>query len=344
MKTIAEIQSELRILCAELETIKAAQQPETKEINFRQIISMAYRYPINGHPLANEHEHIKDMYLTVLLSVAVLDEEQYEESLMTICRIASGMHFEGNIEELFLSAKSIKFDVLDECTRLFINSEKKLILLLESMLIAASFNKNRRRGMEYISELSVLLKIDKKDMTFLANLARVILTQNLREYKTDIPNCYGTLFDCYIVNFKNEFKIELIEAVGRGNFRNKNYGPDYVDCYLYATSVKDGKIELQYVSYDLYGPRGGCHVNATSEISTNNYIIDYLKEKINDYPKFSNVRSLYSFSVIIPNRARQLKKSQKIILGVMSNHPLAHSMAMEKYIAAGGIIEESEEQ
>lgn len=319
MKTIAEIQSELRILCAELETIKAAQQPETKEINFRQIISMAYRYPINGHPLANEHEHIKDMYLTVLLSVAVLDEEQYEESLMTICRIASGMHFEGNIEELFLSAKSIKFDVLDECTRLFINNEKKLILLLESMLIAASFNKNRRRGMEYISELAVLLKIDKKDMTFLANLARVILTQNLKEYRTDIPNCYGTLFDCYLNVFSSQFNIRLITAPS--SIKN--------NCTYFLSAINNTGDEVIILEYTrlMLAVFTKYHDNEKRQINVD--IVDYL---------ISDPKIIRNENPLIYNN------SEELLLGVSSNHPLAHSMAMEKYIAAGGIIEESEEQ
>lgn len=324
MKTIAEIQSELRILCAELETIKAAQQPETKEINFRQIISMAYRYPINGHPLANEHEHIKDMYLTVLLSVAVLDEEQYEESLMTICRIASGMHFEGNIEELFLSAKSIKFDVLDECTRLFINDEKKLILLLESMLIAASFNKNRRRGMEYISELAVLLKIEKNDMTFLANLARVILTQNLKEYRTDIPNCYGTLFDCYLNVFSSQFNIRLITAPSSIIKNNWTYFLSAInntgDEVIILEYTMPARAMIKFVS-TIY------HYNEKRQINVD--IVDYL---ISDPKIISNENPLI------------YNNSEELLLGVSSNHPLAHSMAMEKYIAAGGIIEESEEQ
>lgn len=320
MKTIAEIQSELRTLCAELETIKAAQQPKTKEINFRQIISMAYRYPINGHPLANEHEHIKDMYLTVLLSVAVLDEEQYEESLMTICRIASGMHFEGNIEELFLSAKSIKFDVLDECTRLFINDEKKLILLLESMLIAASFDKNRRRGMEYISELAVLLKIDKKDMTFLANLARVILTQNLKEYRTNTPICYGALFDCYLNAFSSQFNIRLITAPP---FIIK----DKARYYLSAVNNTGNRvIILEYTNQ--WGFMLKYDYNEKIQINVD--IVDYL---ISDPKILCNGKSIYCD-----------ENDREFLLGVSSNHPLAHSMAMEKYIAAGGIIEESEEQ
>ena len=128
--------------------LKESQKAETREVNFREIAARAERYPILGHPMVNEVEHTKDMYILMLLSVAALDDEKYEESFMTIYRIAFGMNFSGNIESLFLSAKSMKFETLDECTRLFLNSKLRLVLLLECMMIAAGFENGKRRAME----------------------------------------------------------------------------------------------------------------------------------------------------------------------------------------------------
>jgi surface protein len=79
------------------------------------------------------------------------------------------------------------------------------------MLVTAEFEGGKRRALEYISELAVLLNITKEDIVFLANLARVILTQDLSEYKIDTPNNYS-VFDCYLKNFESEFDIQLIEV------------------------------------------------------------------------------------------------------------------------------------
>ena len=63
--------------------------------------------------------------------------------------------------------------------------------------------------MEYIAQLAVLLNVDKQKIVFLANLARVILTQDLDEYKTDIFNEYD-VFDCYLNKFEEKFDVKII--------------------------------------------------------------------------------------------------------------------------------------
>ena len=69
MKTIGEIQSELRKLCQELEALK--QETKANEVDLKKILAVASRYPIENHPMLNEDEHHKDMYLQILFSVAV---------------------------------------------------------------------------------------------------------------------------------------------------------------------------------------------------------------------------------------------------------------------------------
>ncbi len=212
MKTIEELQAQLKQICAELDALKAAQFPETPETNFKEIAAKASRYPITGHPLANEDEHTKEMYMLMLMSVIVLDSEKYTESFMTFYRIAAGMGYNGNAEELLLKAQTMKFETLDECTRLFGKDDKRLMLLLECMLIAAQFDNGKRKAMEYIAELASLMNVTKEQITFLSNLARVILTQDFNEYKKDVPNEYIGLFDCYLCNIENESEIELLYA------------------------------------------------------------------------------------------------------------------------------------
>ena len=314
MKTIDELQAELRLICSELEKLKESQKAETREVNFREIAARAERYPISGHPMVNEVEYTKDMYILMLLSVAALDDEKYEESFMTIYRIAFGMNFSGNIESLFLSAKSMKFETLDECTRLFLNSKLRLVLLLECMMIAAGFENGKRRAIEYISQLAVMLNVSKDDIEFLANLARVVLTQDLNEYKTDFLNVYGDIFDCYIDVFSGYLKIELITVSRTKRFEGLEYN---------ISSVREkgnGNISFTYQSRIIRTIGGTNNDSKQIEIDTSDMIVNYLNHKIT---KVKN-------------------NHEKLIFGVMSNHPLAHSKAIAQYIAAGGVIDKQD--
>ena len=340
MKTIDELQAELRLICSELEKLKESQKAETREVNFREIAARAERYPISGHPMVNEVEHTKDMYILMLLSVAALDDEKYEESFMTIYRIAFGMNFSGNIESLFLSAKSMKFETLDECTWLFLNSKLRLVLLLECMMIAAGFENGKRRAMEYISQLAVMLNVSKDDIEFLANLARVVLTQDLNEYKTDKLNVYGDIFDFYIDTFAYSFDIQLIYSTVLTK-ANSNSNNMYA---LYSIQMENEKIVFKFAEpLGFAGFFGGCFLNDLSSknrlnfdnkieniISTNNMIVNVLDSELpNIYiePYSSQMEHLFR---------------KNFLFGVMSNHPLAHSKAIAQYIAAGGVIDKQE--
>jgi hypothetical protein len=66
------------------------------------------------------------------------------------------------------------------------------------MLVTAKFDKGKRKAMEYIADLCSLLLVTKEQVIFLGNLARAILTQDVTQYHCNIPNIYGSLFDCYI--------------------------------------------------------------------------------------------------------------------------------------------------
>ena len=240
-------------------------------------------------------------------------------NLGTIYRIAFGMNFSGNIESLFLSAKSMKFETLDECTRLFLNSKLRLVLLLECMMIAAGFENGKRRAMEYISQLAVMLNVGKDEIEFLANLARVVLTQDLNEYKTDFLNVYGDIFDCYIDVFSGYLKIELITVSRTKRFEGLEYN---------ISSVREkgnGNISFTYQCPIVRTFLGTKNDSKQIEIDTSDKIVNYLNHKITK----------------VKNNAEK-NNHEKLIFGVMSNHPLAHSKAIAQYIAAGGVIDKQD--
>lgn len=211
MKSIEELQADVKKLYQELEERKKMEEESVPQtVDFHALSSKAQRYAIEGHPMSGCDEHTQQMYLMVLLSVAAMDDNVYVDSFCTIYRIAHGMRFQGDIQELFLSAQQMNFSKLDECTRLFQNDDKRLLLVLECLLVTGSFDAGRKRAMEYIAELCILMKLTKDEMQFLSGLARVVLTQDISQYNCEINNTYGELFECYLKMVEEQFTIEII--------------------------------------------------------------------------------------------------------------------------------------
>lgn len=212
MKTIDEIQIELNKLIEELEQLKQSEVDE-QAVDHVKISARSKRYPIEGHPLLTKDNYTKKKYFTLLLSLAQYDDEHIEDSFMLVYRIAWGAEYISNnhsLNEEYLAGKTVTFKQLDEWTDLFKNDELKMVLMLEMLMMAGLFNKGRTVALEYIADLCVLLNIDKVILTFLSNMAKVILTGDLKMYGCNINNEWN-IFDCYLRKLSFEREIFTVE-------------------------------------------------------------------------------------------------------------------------------------
>ncbi len=268
MKTIEEIQIQLKNLYNELEEYKKVHNKESEQIDFDEISAISKRYPIVNHKMQEYDEYTQQMYLLMLLVVADIDNNMYSESFSLIYRIAYGMNFQGNIKNLFVNAKTLNFAQLDEITRLFADDDVKLLLITECMMIAVGFEKGKKDAYQFISRLCVLLKISKEQLVFTSNLARVILTDNLQEFKCKIRNTYN-VFDCYLGKFK--FDRQLIFT----NIPSNN--DDFSNCLVWNVKQIESKIEF-YKEQSLFNL--GLVILARNV--NNSYVID-LNDMFNNY-------------------------------------------------------------
>lgn len=217
MKTIDDIQFELRALAQDLELLKKQEQRKTEQLDFAELASMGAKYPITPHPLANCDSHIKKCYLIMLLSIMQYAGEQTGECLLLVYRIAFGMGYlqDGEtLKEEYLAAHTVGFEQLNECTMLFQNSDSRLMLVLELLLISGFIEGGKREALEYISRICVLLKLGGVELTFLSNMAAVVLTRDPDQYRCDIRNTYS-MFDCYLkeVPFKRKLAYLPVEQI-----------------------------------------------------------------------------------------------------------------------------------
>lgn len=232
MKTIDEIQHELRKLADELELIKEERSLDEDEIDWNQISVDACAKAIKPHPLDGVDEYFQKCYMTTLLTVAWLDEKSLAESLFLAHRIAFGMDYLEKHENLYyeyIAAKSLSYTQLDELLELFADKDEKLMLILECLLIAGTFEKGRKAAFEYIAKMSELLGLTKENIVFLSNLAAVVLTRDTSKYKCDIWNEWE-LFNCYLAELDLKNQIVFAEVV-----------PDKEEEYSLAPSFKKCK-------------------------------------------------------------------------------------------------------
>ena len=242
MRSVDAILADMRKLCDELEQCRITEK--RADDSFRglsEISSRAQRCAVKNHALIGCDEHTQEMYLMILFSVASLDDNAYSESLFTIYRIIHGMEYKGDAQALWLRAKQINFETIDECTRLFINSDKKRLLVTECLLIAANFTEGKRKAMKFIADISSLLCLEKNELTLSSNMARAILTLDPDEYKCNICNDTD-VYESYIeqIFYQREKKIQVF-MLKISSISKFNYGIEsvvkYVEVQLYENMI-----------------------------------------------------------------------------------------------------------
>ncbi len=256
MKTIDEIQNELNMIVAELERLKKKENVDEQTVDFTQISARAKRYPMEGHPLFQKDNYTKKKYITLLLTIAQYDDEHIEDSLMLAHRVAWGAGYltdDKNLNDEFIAAKLVNFKQLDEWSALFLNDDIKMVLVLEQLMTAGMFDKGRTPAIEFISSLCILLDVDKRKLTFLANMARVILTNDAEQYSCDINNEWD-IFDCYLKNIEFERKIYNVSVE-----KFLENGSEMLNGLLKVELNQDRENEKIYIKryYDGAGTWGG---------------------------------------------------------------------------------------
>ncbi len=334
MKTIEELQADLKQLYADLEERRIMEQESVPQtVNFDELSSRAERYKIKNHPMSGKDEREQEMYLLVLLSVIALDDNVYEKSFSLLYRISHGMGFKGDVQELFLKAQQMNFNTVDEITRMFINDNVRLVLLMECIMISQSFKKEKKKATEYIAELCVLMKLEKEQIILISNIARVILTQDIKEYKCNIKNIYE-VFNCYIYPLKagNKLKILLV----------------YKDCSQYLSRKSRGLYnEIIYALNLKFSGTNGIAFQYSYPESIGDLSLPLIfRASTTSKP---DEKTITLFTVTIDYECVFFRKNistdsdvgcNNVLVAVASNAPnLAYGLAMSKYKEAGGIIE-----
>lgn len=248
MKSIEELQADLKQLYAELEERKQLEETAVSQaLSFDEISSKAERVKIENHPMSVRDSHEQSMYLLLLLSVVVLDDTAYDKSISFLYRIAHGMNYNGNVQELFLQAQQMNFTRIDEITRLFLNNDIRLLLLMECMMLVQSFKKEHKKSMDYVANLCVLMKLEKEQISIISNIARAVLMLDVTEFNCKIQNHYN-VFDCYLQQLEKNgnlaisvytFSSRKIVAFSYSSFERMKFSKNEKGKYIYKFDMNN---------------------------------------------------------------------------------------------------------
>lgn len=196
--SIKDIQSELQQLREDLDDLRSEKNGGALNFDIDEVAVKAKHDPVSPHPLSAKDEYTRRRYLILLLSVAQFEQDKLRDSLLLAHRIAYGCGYltDGNLLDEYTSSHSLTFAQLDELVALFANDDLRLMLIEEMLIMAGQFDKGLKPAVDYISQVCQLLNITSEEITFLSQMAAVILTGDLSLY-TCGRNKYN-LFDCYL--------------------------------------------------------------------------------------------------------------------------------------------------
>lgn len=254
MKTIDDIQRELKSLASELEQLKESKNDSVPDIDFAKISAHGMRFPIKNHPMKNCDKHQQKCYLTLLLSIVNFDKDVMVDTITFIHRIAYGMGYlkEGkDLSEEYLAAQALTFAQLDEMTKLFLKSDMRFMFIEECLILSGAFKKGRSKAFEYISELADMLVIKTDEMKVIANIAAVIVSRDPKKYKLKQQNPYDFM-ECYLKEISFDRKVFTIGDVFKEFFKipfdEQITGYNSIYKKTYTNSGKITECKYQYTN------------------------------------------------------------------------------------------------
>lgn len=242
--SIKDIQSELQQLREDLDDLRSEKNGGALNFDINEVAIKAKHDPVSPHPLSAKDEYTRRRYLILLLSVAQFEQDKLRESLLLAHRIAYGCgHLtDGNLLDEYTSSHSLTFAQLDELVALFANDDLRLMMIEEMLLMAGQFNKGLKPAVDYISQVCQLLNITSEEITYLSQMAAVILTGDLSLYTCGIKNNY-TIFDCYLkhLDFTKYRKMFYLNIPAKIK----------VERYDFFAMRKDGYCNFEFISAGL---------------------------------------------------------------------------------------------
>lgn len=206
MKTIAELQQEIRSIRKELKSIDGRLDTMDSELfnykdvatgksEYKRIYEIAKTLPIIEHPVMGESVSVKKNYLGTLLMLATIDGSINDDQLLFIQRIIMN---DSNCKQLdyyvsemgSILPENIIYNLSDSIEDILAKQ-----LMLDMLIVEKLSNNESAKAYQLIASIAKILKLSTKDITMIALVAKTVLIQQvdnqLTESVLEVNNYFG---------------------------------------------------------------------------------------------------------------------------------------------------------
>lgn len=165
-------------------------------------------YRLAGHPLSKESKYLKELYVTLLCSVAAYDGKLAEGETNYIKRVMNGMELKTDFATVMKMGLEIDHKIIDEFVKFFSGNNHSHCFLADALIVAASDGVLHDKEIELVSEISELLLLTREDVDKISKLISVVFLRDLelisKFYKsTKLRINFDYLVKSFIPNFSS---------------------------------------------------------------------------------------------------------------------------------------------
>lgn len=227
----------LRKLYVEIEDMKPKSSNGEQE-SFSKITRQAKQYPIVIKSLKTVPLNQKILFINTLSHIMIVEEKDYYERLLYLCRISKGCELNFDAEEIYKNG--LKFNEQDVGRIGEELTELRYVLLVEALVLANITGKASSYALNEIAEAATLLKCNKSELKLISQFAKIKLTNNwdlLREIeitknkKIDIINAFYDYISCIPQGWFIKQRVACCNPILIKGFFKGNNGPRKIGAF-----------------------------------------------------------------------------------------------------------------
>ena len=180
---LRSIEEHIANLHSEIEKMKP-QPEEEKKADFEQITKLAEKNPIKINSISEAAIETKKKIISSLAYMLLLDESDFYNRLLYLCRLAKGCGYDATAEDIYKSG--LEFEISDINNLCNTIEEYKYSYLVEALIIANCSEESSVTVLSIIADVAHLLDISKEKLRVLGMTAKGILTNDM-DILLDIP-------------------------------------------------------------------------------------------------------------------------------------------------------------
>ena len=177
-------------------------------------------HPIKEHPLSECDEYIRKLYIDALCVIAQYETEDAEKSLNFVRRVHAGAGLINDFTEHIKNAMEITVERFEEFIAQCRENKLENIFFVDGLIAACANGSPNSKQVDFLSEIADALRISKKNVDHLSELAASILEQSAEKYhaacdKIEKENRWALVKNvvCYVKEFVSGVIIDCDEIL-----------------------------------------------------------------------------------------------------------------------------------